>query len=455
MHGRSSARSLFLVLGLLGAACCGAAQAEGFGPPEWTQYRAGPSRNAVYDSGAPAQKDTRFKTGDQVRATPVIVGDRLYIGNHETGGMFAFDAKTGRTLWHDNNPYFRHAPNWIHSDMVYAKGRLYVGYGNRVFESATVRGTGRSGAMAVDPQTGATLWDYQTEGEVMPTPALWNGTLYIVTGAGELIALDPRDGQRLWHLSLPGWVSMSSPAVQDGTLYVGSLNSVVAVDLDKRKIRWKYEEIGTFTDVPPAVGPDGTVVITAMKSRSFLTPEERRLHPTVRGDVHFIYAFDGKSGKLLWRHLLGSGASQDNNTSGAPTVADGRVYVGSPYTLSLQAYDLKSGDKLWEYPVAAKIKGAPAVKDGHVFFGDTAGFLHVIEADSGEPPLKANGQPVPRRKLGGSVNAAKNVALAPGGPVVINQNVFVGSQDSFVYSVSIPAWLGTTARTAQRQARSG
>ena len=219
------AYSLSLLISLAGSLAT--AQAAGPGPSEWTQYRLGPSRNAVFDNGGAAQPDGRFKTGGQVRATPVVVGDRLYIGNHETGGMFAFNIQNGETLWHDDNPYFRHAPNWIHSDMVFAGGRLYVGYGNRMFASATVRGTGRSGVMAVDPETGATLWDHETVGEVMPTPAWWNGTLYIVTGGGELIALDPETGDKQWQLALPGWVSMSSPSVQDGMLYVGSLNSVV------------------------------------------------------------------------------------------------------------------------------------------------------------------------------------------------------------------------------------
>lgn len=416
------------------------------GPSEWRQYRMHPSHNAVFDDGGPALPTAFYRTGDQVRANPVVIGDRLFIGNHLTGGMFSFDAKTTKALWHDDNPWFRHAPNWIHSDMVYVKDRIYVGYGNRVFESATVRGTGESGVMAVDPKTGKTIWDHRTVGEVMPTPAYWHGTLYIATGGAELIALDPSDGSVRWRLKLPGWVSMSSPSVQNGMLYVGAMNSVVGVDLRERKIRWVYRADLTFTDVPPAVAPDGTVVITGMQSRSAAKPEDRKRYPHARGYLQFIYAFDGETGKLRWKHLLGAGAVQDNNTSGNPTIADGRVYVGSPYTHSLFAYEVDNGKRVWEYPTGAKIKGAPAVKNGVVYFGDTNGFLHAVNADSGETLRRADGRELGKLKLGGSKNAAKNVALAPGGPVIINQDIYVGSQDGFIYRVSIPAWRGIKRR---------
>lgn len=412
------------------------------GPTEWRQYRMHPSHNAVFDDGGKPLPSAFYRTGDQVRANPVIIGDRLFIGNHLTGGMFAFDANTTKPLWHDDNPWFRHAPNWIHSDMVFVNGRIYVGYGNRVFESATVRGTGESGVLAVDPNTGKTIWNHRTVGEVMPTPAYWQGSLYIATGGAELIALDPSDGHVRWQLKLPGWVSMSSPSVQDGMLYVGAMNSVVGVDLRQRKIRWTYHANLTFTDVPPAVAPDGTVIITGMQARSAAKPEDRKRYPHARGYLQFIYAFDGQTGKLRWKRLLGAGAVQDDNTSGNPTIAHGRVYVGSPYTHSLFAYAVDSGKRLWEFPVGAKIKGAPAVKDGVVYFGDTNGFLHAVEAESGEMLRRADGREIGKLKLGGSKNAAKTVALAPGGPVIINQDIYVGSQDGFVYRVSIPAWRG-------------
>lgn len=411
------------------------------GPPRWPQYRLDASHNAVFiNPAAPVLGNTHYSTGNQIRANPVVVRDRLYVGNHSTGGLFAFDVIRGKVLWDDDNPWFRHAPNWVHSDLLVVGRRLYLGYGNRVFRNAQVRGTGRSGVMAVDPDSGATLWDHPTVGEVMPTPAYWHGTLYAVTGGARLIALDPRTGAERWHLALPGWVSMSSPAVSRGRLYVGAQNAVVAVSLRQHRILWTYHDNATFTDVPPAVS-HGRVVITGMKARSNATAAERARYRQAKGYLQFIYAFDAASGHLLWKHLMGNGVRQNHNTAGTPTIAGGVAYVGSPYTYSLFAYSVAGGRLLWKAPVSAKVKGAPAVAQGRVYFGDIAGFLHVLDARTGDPLRLPQGKDLPPLRLGGSLGGIRG-ALAPGGPVVINQDIFVASQDGNVYRVSIPGWIG-------------
>lgn len=431
------------------ATCSGTANArQAFGPPEWPQYRMNATHNAVFDNGSPALPDHHFKTNDQVRATPVIVGDHLYIGNHLSGGLFDFNVLNGDMLWGIYAPYFRHAPNWVHTDMVYAGGRIYLGYGNRVFENANVRGTGASGVMAINPETGATLWKHRTDGEVMPTPAYWHGEVLAATGGARVLALDARTGKVLWRVKLPGWVSMSSPAVKGDTLYVGALNSVVAVNLKTHKIQWEYHESGSFTDVSPAVSDSGIVVITATKAHDAMTTAEKKRWPRARQYVQFVYGFDAQSGKLLWKTLMGYGPEQLNNTAGTPTIANGRVYVGSPYTDSFFCFAVDTGKELWTHRVNAPVKGAPVIDDGLVFFGDTHGFLHVLEADTGKPPPDRYGNPVTKRKLGGSLGSAKAVALAPAGPVIINHNIFVSSQDGFVYSLSIPAWLGHRGRAS-------
>lgn len=416
--------------------------AAALGPPDWPQYRFSATHNAVYvNPSVPPLPNARFHTDNEIKANPVIVGNRLYVGNHLTGGLFAFNVRRVKTLWDDNYPWFRHAPNWVHSDMIAVAGRIFVGYGNRVFRSAQVRGTGESGVLALNPKTGATVWNHPTIGEVMPTPAYWNGALYVATGGGQLIALDPRTGRKRWQLQLPGWVSMSSPAIYHGRLYVGVENAVVGVNLRTHKFLWKYHDDATFTDVPPAVSRDGkTVVITGMKAYSNTSQAERKRYPLAKGYLQFIYAFNAESGRLLWKHLMGNGPRQRDDTAGTPTIAGGTVYVGSPYTHAFFAYQVATGQLLWRAPVAAMVKGAPAVAAGRVYFGDIAGFLHVLNASTGNPLHRSNGKAIAPLKLGGSLGGCRT-ALAPNGPVIIDQDVFVASADGNVYRISIPGWL--------------
>src|SRR5699024_11266131 len=86
------------------------------------------------------------------------------------------------------------APNWIHSEMIFHDGKVYVGMGNRFFQDDGIRGTGKNGVIALNAETGDVLWQYNTDGEVMPTPAYHNGAIYIATGDRHLYKLDPDSG---------------------------------------------------------------------------------------------------------------------------------------------------------------------------------------------------------------------------------------------------------------------
>lgn len=159
-----------------------------FGPDEWEQYRMNSDKNAVYENGSDALDAKTFKTANEVRSTPVIVGDRLFIGNHDSGELFAFDVNTGEKIWEEQ------APNWIHSEMIYHDEKVFVGFGNRFFQDNGIRGTEESGVLALDAESGQKLWKYNTEGEVMPTPAYYDGHIYITTGDRHLYKLDPDSG---------------------------------------------------------------------------------------------------------------------------------------------------------------------------------------------------------------------------------------------------------------------
>lgn len=396
-----------------------------FGPAQWPQYRGTATRNAVFPAGTQATPAIApvFDTGGAISATPVIWGGRLYVGNMTgplSGTLYAFNLTTGQPEWQTK------LPNLTMSDVVAVGGTLYVGFGNRDFASRTVRGTGASGVMAVSPDTGEIIWTFKTAGEVMPTPVVNHGLVYIATGDGGLYALDARSGTLEWRLGLPGWDSMASPALDHQTLYVGSSYSLAAISVPRRAITWMFRDYATFTDVSPAVARDSAgrtlIVTTAVKGADRLTREEKATYTlNSHQAAHFIYAFNQK-GLLVWKDLLGQGPSQDDNTSGAPTIADGKVFVGSPYTLAVYAFDLTDGHQLWRADAGAGVKGAPAVADGKVYAGDVKGRLHVFD--------EATGREIASVQLG-------HKALAPAGPVIVGDILFMASQDGRVYARSL------------------
>src|SRR5699024_1293761 len=84
-----------------------------------------------------------------------------------------------------------------------------------------------------------------------------------------------------------------------------------------------------------------------------------------------------------WETSLGEGVFVKNNKSGAPMIYEGNIYVGSPITETFYAYDLKTGDKLWEFEDEI-MKAPPVAQDGIVFFSNTRGFVYALDAKTGE-----------------------------------------------------------------------
>ena len=382
-------------------------QGGNFGPDEWHQYRLNHDKNAVFNNGSQPLEFRVFKTANEVRATPVVAGNKLFIGNHDTGELFAFDVHTGEKIWENK------APNWIHSEMIFHDGKVYVGMGNRFFQDDGIRGTGKNGVIALNAETGDVLWQYNTDGEVMPTPAYHNGAIYIATGDRHLYKLDPDSGELLHKAKIGSTVSMSAPNITENTLYVGGSGPLPytfsAYDLEKDEFKWKTEftdVIAGLDDVPPAV-MDNVVVTTAVEG-SYDDPE------------HIIYGMDTETGEILWQDNLGTGQMVKNNKSGAPMIYEGKIYVGSPITKAFYAYDLKSGEKLWEFKNNI-IKAPPVAQDGIVYFSNTEGYVYAMDAETGEK--------LARKKLGGT--------LAPSGPIIINDTLIVGSQDSNVYALPL------------------
>jgi len=121
------------------------------------------------------------------------------------GSLFAFNASTGKLLWHHFSSY----PAASYS-VAAASGIVYVGLGKRTF-------------YAFAEKTGRLLWTYRSASAVIASPAVANGVVYFCTDAiGMLYAIDARSGAKLW--SYEGGFYMSPPIVVNGMVYIGTYN---------------------------------------------------------------------------------------------------------------------------------------------------------------------------------------------------------------------------------------
>ena len=188
--------------------------------------------------------------------------------------------------------------------------------------------------------------------------------------------------------SLGGNDRVSAPAVDDGTVYAGSDDALVATDLVSGTGVWAYRADDAFI-ASPAVGDDSVVGVTTegtVVSVGRDNGEERWLlgvsgqpgAPIVNdGTVYVadsegtVFAFDASTGELTWSASLDARFSTNgNNAPGLmlPTVAvgDDALYVNvpdrqtPPSRLVALSFD---GEVEWEYAIDAGVLSPPAITD--------------------------------------------------------------------------------------------
>jgi outer membrane protein assembly factor BamB len=167
-------------------------------------------------------------------------------------------------------------------------------------------------------------------------------------------ALDASTGLKIWNYTLGGPVD-SSPAVVNGTVYVGSnwgaFDNVYALNaLTGNKI-WGFktfngEEKGVTSS--PAVA-DGRVFIGSQGGG--------------------LYALNASTGEQLW-----------NKESffivySSPAVANGVVYLDSA------ALNASNGETIWVFSTGNQINASPVVSNGVVYIASQDGYFYAI----GEP----------------------------------------------------------------------
>ncbi|WP_267643231.1 Ig-like domain-containing protein [Haloarchaeobius amylolyticus] len=200
-----------------------------------------------------------FRTADEMPVTPAVDGGSVYVAT-DAGTLYSLDASTGTEQW---STTLTASSNYFVSSPVLADGTVYIADGSEMH--------------AVDATSGSISWTAPAtfDGYTGVSPALANGTLYF-GGAGTLSALDASGAGYVWNYSVCADLD-PSPAVADGTVYVGSRGGdVLAVDATEGDLTWRF---AAGTEVPfQSTVADGRLFVASLNDSS---------------DVHTLYALDG------------------------------------------------------------------------------------------------------------------------------------------------------------------
>jgi outer membrane protein assembly factor BamB len=229
-------------------------------------------------------------------------------------------------------------------------------------------------------------WSFHTDGEVISSPAIVSGVVYVGSNDGNLYAIDQQSGSLKWKFPTGARIS-SSPAVADDLVYFGSYDgNFYAVEAGGGKLRWKFRTGGERRY-------SGTHLHGSVpEAESMPDPWDVYLSsPTVwDGTVYFgsgdgsVYALDAVKGSLRWKFRTG------DVVHASPAIADGKLYIGS-WDSYFYALDASNGKEIWRFKTGEDpdthnqvgIQSSATVANGIIYFGCRDSKFYALDAATG------------------------------------------------------------------------
>jgi len=429
----------------MSGACIAIALAPAAAEGQPSMFRGGPAHEGVYASPSPSLATVawKFKTGGRVLSSPAVSGDLVFVGSAD-GHLYAIDRATGAQRWRFATQGAVNSSPAVHDGVVYVSsldGKVY----------------------AVDAASGNPRWSFATGGErrytapgihgaiprtermpdpfdvFLSSPAVANGTIYIGSGDQHVYALDAATGAMKWKFAT-GDVVHASPAVARGVVYIGSWDrNLYALDAATGRERWRYTT-GNDTVIYNQVGIASSAAVAG--GTVFVGGR----------DGHF-HAVDETTGALRWKHNNRGGW-----TIGSPAVRDGIVYFATSDGRRFKALDAASGAVRFDVENKAISFSSPALAGDVVYYGTSDGWLHAVDIRSGSfrghfqtdgsrengarwtdaNGVLQTGGMYPDRTLDGmmiGIRTMFTVGSILSSPTIADGVLYVGSTDGHVYAL--------------------
>jgi outer membrane protein assembly factor BamB len=408
------------------------------GSGDWPMWGGTPDRNQVSNmKNVPTDWDVKTKKnikwvaelGSQSYGNPVVAGGMVFVGTNnellrdpkqagDRGVLMAFRESDGQFLWQHTHAKLEagRANDWPFQGVASSplvEGEILYYVSNRgVVHALDIQGfrdnNENDGPFKDEKLTGQNdadiIWTFDMIEEVGSYPHNLSNSSPVV--AGDLIFLSTSNGQDESHVHIP---SPRAPSIIALNKTTGKLvwedNSVEDRILHGQ---WSTPSVGTIGGVLQVVSAQGDGWVrgyeaqTGKKLWEFDTNPKDSVWPRTRNElistpviyqdvvyipngqdpehgegVGHMYAIDGtKRGDITKTGLLWHFDKIRRSISTA-AVADGLVYI-SDFSGYLHCLDAKTGQPYWQHDLLAAVWGSPFLVDGKVYLGDEDGDIVVL-----------------------------------------------------------------------------
>ncbi|HKV73606.1 MAG TPA: PQQ-binding-like beta-propeller repeat protein [Gemmatimonadales bacterium] len=313
-----------------------------------------------------------YQADAAIASSPAVAEGSVYFTSR-SGRIYAVDAKSGQLRWFRATeaplplPWGHESGDHFISSPVLA-GKLVI------------VGAGDGGVYAVATATGRVIWRGRTGGRVRSSPAVWKDRVFVGSADGVLYCFDLASGQSIWQFRTEGAALssaefgfdrrtiQSSPAVSDGTVFVGARDGFLyAVSADSGHQLWRFDHQQSWVITSPAV-QDSTVYAAS-------------------SDAGFVQALDARSGRERWHNATGYPVwSSPAVTGSALLVGDrtGRLMALSPGD-GAPLWHFQTGGTVYSSPAVSGTMAVFGSTDGSVYalrLGDSIPVRRAVFFDS-------------------------------------------------------------------------
>lgn len=314
--------------------------------------------------------------------------ESLFTADH-SGSIVASDLKNGQPQWS------------VDLDLPISGG---LGYGDQKLVFGTIEGQ----IYVLNAIDGGLLWSADVSSEVLSSPAVNSKIVVAQSIDNRLYAFDAKTGEELWQhdagapiLSVRG--NSSSMILNNMVISAFDNGKLIAFNADNGALLWETR-------------------LALPKGRTEL---ERMIdidgQPILVGDIIYSVSYQGRLGALT----RGTGRNlwfQDSSSHHSPAHSRGKLFVTEAKNHVVRAFKAGNGEELWNNnQLEYRQLTGPATLGNSVAVADAEGYIHLLDADTGEF--------VGRTKVGGGGVSADLL--------VVDQTLLVQSNNGLISAFKI------------------